>query len=81
MAADAAPPTLTDPDSDQVIRSVSESLRRLICRHISELRAEASVVFESPADIDIQGDTRLSLSLSISTRFSTTPICATCRRA
>jgi len=60
--ASASPPAA--PDSGQVIRCVSESLRRLICHHISELQAEASVVFESPADIDNQGDTKLSLYLS-----------------
>lgn len=49
--------------SGQVLRWVSESLRALICQHIPELSAEASVVFESPAEIDTQGQNKLSLFL------------------
>ncbi len=50
-------------DSGQVLRSVSEGLRKLIRSHISELASESAVVFESPADIDSQGETKLSLYL------------------
>lgn len=50
-------------DSGQVLRCVSESLRNLIRAHISELSSESAVVFESPADIDSQGETKLSLFL------------------
>jgi len=49
--------------SGQVVRWVSESLRTLICKNIPELSAEASVVFESPAEIETQGETKLSLYL------------------
>jgi hypothetical protein len=49
--------------SGQVLRWVSESLRALICKHIPELSAEASVVFESPAEIETQGQNKLSLYL------------------
>ncbi|MBI3284926.1 MAG: DUF4255 domain-containing protein [Burkholderiales bacterium] len=50
-------------DTGQVLRCVSESLRALIREHIAELRPESAVVFESPAEIDSQGETKLSLYL------------------
>lgn len=50
-------------DSGQVIRAVSESLRALIRAHIPALASESAVVFESPADIDAEGETKLSLYL------------------
>lgn len=49
--------------SGHVVRWVSESLRALICSRIPEWSAESSVVFESPADIDTQGENKLSLYL------------------
>lgn len=52
-----------DGASGQIVRWVSESLRSLICAHISELSSEAAVVFESPADIEAQGENKLSLYL------------------
>ncbi|MBI3728520.1 MAG: DUF4255 domain-containing protein [Burkholderiales bacterium] len=55
--------TSSSVDSGQVLRCVSESLRNLIRAHISELSSESAVVFESPADIDSQGETKLSLFL------------------
>jgi len=56
---------MSQPNSDggQVLRSVSESLRRLIRHHIPELQAESAVVFDSPGEIDSQDETRLSLYL------------------
>ena len=56
---------MSQPNSDggQVLRSVSESLRRLIRHHIPELQAESAVVFDSPGEIDSQEETRLSLYL------------------
>jgi hypothetical protein len=56
---------MSQPTSDggQVLRSVSESLRRLIRHHIPELQAESAVVFDSPGEIDSQDETRLSLYL------------------
>lgn len=59
QAQPATPPI----DSGHVIRAVSESLRRLIRSEVSELRAESAVVFESPAEIDSQGENKLSLYL------------------
>jgi hypothetical protein len=50
-------------DSGQVIRYVSESLRAVIRAHIPEFAAESAVVFDSPADIDSQGESTLSLYL------------------
>ncbi|WP_211463565.1 DUF4255 domain-containing protein [Collimonas silvisoli] len=50
-------------DNGQILRCVSESLRSLIRDHIAELRPESAVVFDSPAEIDSQGETRLSLYL------------------
>ena len=50
-------------DSAHVIRGVSESLRALLRAQISELSAEDAIVFDSPADIDNQGENRLSLYL------------------
>ncbi|QAU25543.1 DUF4255 domain-containing protein [Dyella sp. M7H15-1] len=52
-----------DDASGQVVRWVSESLRDLIRTHISELSAESAVVFESPAEIEAQGENKLSLYL------------------
>jgi hypothetical protein len=49
--------------SGQVIRAVSESLRKLIQTNITELSAEDAVVFESPAQIDAPGENKLSLFL------------------
>ena len=49
--------------SGQVVRWVSESLRSLVCKHIAELSTASSVVFESPAEIDAQGQNKLSLFL------------------
>ncbi|QDQ28008.1 DUF4255 domain-containing protein [Chitinimonas arctica] len=51
------------PDSGQIVRLVSESLRRLIRAHIPELAAESAVVFDSPADIDSHDENKLSLYL------------------
>lgn len=51
------------PDSSQVVRWVSESLRSLVRKHIPQLSSESSVVFESPADIEAQGENKLSLYL------------------
>lgn len=59
-APEAAPEAAA---SGQVVRWVSESLRNLICKHIAELSAASSVVFESPAEIDAQGQNKLSLYL------------------
>ncbi|MCC7697934.1 DUF4255 domain-containing protein [Janthinobacterium sp. EB271-G4-7A] len=50
-------------DSGQVLRCVSESLRSLIRAHIPEFANESAVVFDSPAEIDSQGATMLSLYL------------------
>ncbi|KAB8052259.1 DUF4255 domain-containing protein [Janthinobacterium sp. FT14W] len=50
-------------DSGQVLRCVSESLRALIRAHIPEFENESAVVFDSPAEIDSQGATMLSLYL------------------
>jgi len=66
MASDAppAPPaTSPPPDSGQVVRWVSESLRQLVRAHIPLLAAESAVVFDSPAEIDAQGENKLSLYL------------------
>lgn len=52
-----------DGASGQIVRWVSESLRSLISTHISELSSEAAVVFDSPADIEAQGENKLSLYL------------------
>jgi len=51
------------PDSGQVVRWVSESMRSLVRKHIPQLASESSVVFESPAEIDAQGENKLSLYL------------------
>jgi hypothetical protein len=50
-------------DSAHVIRAVSESLRSLIRSHIPALAPESAVVFDSPAEIEADGETRLSLYL------------------
>ncbi len=50
-------------DTGQVLRCVSESLRTLIRDHIPELQPESAVVFDSPAEISSQGETKLSLYL------------------
>ncbi|MFZ6765738.1 DUF4255 domain-containing protein [Undibacterium sp. Di26W] len=50
-------------DSGQVLRWVSESLRTLIRANIEEFEVESAIVFDSPAEIDSQGETRLSLFL------------------
>ncbi|MFC5475553.1 DUF4255 domain-containing protein [Paraherbaspirillum soli] len=50
-------------DGGQVLRSVSESLRKLIRHYIPELQAESAVVFDSPGEIDSQDETKLSLYL------------------
>jgi hypothetical protein len=50
-------------DSGRVIRAVSESLRALIRAKIPALASESAVVFESPAEIDAEGETKLSLYL------------------
>ena len=50
-------------DRAHVIRGVSESLRNLIRSQVSELSSEDAVVFESPAEIDNQGENKLSLYL------------------
>ncbi|MFC5743237.1 DUF4255 domain-containing protein [Dyella tabacisoli] len=52
-----------DYDSSQVIRWVSESLRKLVREHIPLLSAESAVVFESPAEIEAVGENKLSLYL------------------
>jgi Pvc16 N-terminal domain len=61
--ADDAEPQAAAQDSGQVLRCVSESLRGLIRAHIAELRAESAVVFESPAELGGQSETKLSLYL------------------
>ena len=55
----------TEPnlDSGQVLRSVSEALRRLIRLSIPELEAESAVVFDSPGEIEDEDETKLSLYL------------------
>lgn len=64
MASDAPPaPPAPPPDSGQVVRWVSESLRQLVRAHIPLLAAESAVVFDSPAEIDAQGENKLSLYL------------------
>lgn len=64
MAPDAPPaPPAPPPDSGQVVRWVSESLRQLVRAHIPLLAAESAVVFDSPAEIDAQGENKLSLYL------------------
>lgn len=55
-------PSVAD-DGGQVIRRVSESLRSLIRASVPELSGENAVAFDSPADIDSQGENRLSLFL------------------
>ena len=50
-------------NSGQVLRAVSESLRTLVRTHITELSAEDAVVFDSPAEIEAQGENKLSLFL------------------
>jgi len=52
-----------NPDSGQVLRSVSEALRRLIRESISELEADSAVVFDSPGEIEAEDETKLSLYL------------------
>jgi hypothetical protein len=56
---------MTEPsiDSGQVLRSVSEALRRLIRLSIPELEAESAVVFDSPGEIEDEDETKLSLYL------------------
>ncbi|WP_186234127.1 DUF4255 domain-containing protein [Burkholderia gladioli] len=53
----------TSIDSGQVLRAVSESLRRLIRARVPELAAESAIVFDSPGEIDAPDETRLSLYL------------------
>lgn len=62
-ASDSAPQPDLAPDSGQVLRCVSESLRSLIRAHIPELHAESAVVFDSPAEIEGHSETKLSLYL------------------
>jgi hypothetical protein len=50
-------------DSGQVLRKVSEALRALIRGSVPELAAENAVVFDSPAEVDSQGQNLLSLFL------------------
>lgn len=50
-------------DNGQVVRWVSESLRSLVRDHVPQLSSESSVVFESPAEIEAQGENKLSLYL------------------
>jgi len=52
-----------NPDSGQVLRNVSEALRRLVRHHIPELQAESAVVFDSPGEIEAEDETKLSLYL------------------
>ncbi|RKP46839.1 DUF4255 domain-containing protein [Trinickia fusca] len=52
-----------DIDGGQVLRAVSESLRRMIRHHIPELEPESAVVFDSPGEIESQDETKLSLYL------------------
>lgn len=56
---------MTEPnlDSGQVLRNVSEALRRLIRLSISELESESAVVFDSPGEIEDEDETKLSLYL------------------
>ncbi|WP_420954876.1 DUF4255 domain-containing protein [Burkholderia gladioli] len=50
-------------DGGQVLRAVSDSLRRLIRAQVPELAAESAIVYDSPGEIDAAGETRLSLYL------------------
>lgn len=45
-----------------VFRGVSQTLKNVILQHISELN-ESSVLFESPGDIEVNGETRLLVYL------------------
>ena len=54
---------MNEVNSAHVIRAVSESLRALIRAHIPALAAESAVVFDSPAEIEVDGETRLALYL------------------
>ncbi|MCC4595911.1 DUF4255 domain-containing protein [Xanthomonas campestris pv. phormiicola] len=54
-------PDLTD--SGLILRSVSEALRGLIRRNVTELQAESAVVFDSPGEIESHDETKLSLYL------------------
>lgn len=62
-AAQLSSPQPQASDSGQILRLISESLRTMIRKHIPELASESAVVFESPAEIDAQGETKLSLYL------------------
>lgn len=55
--------TPTAIDSGQILRAVSDSLRRLIRHYVPELQAESAIVFDSPGEIDSHEETRLALYL------------------
>lgn len=69
-------------EEGQILRCVSESLRSLIRTHIPELLAESAVVFDSPSEIESQGETKLSLylyQLEINPYLRNLPPTLTCR--
>ncbi|KQN26635.1 hypothetical protein ASE86_11215 [Sphingomonas sp. Leaf33] len=59
----ATAPPIAGSDSGHVLRRVSETIAALIRAAVPELAADDAVSFDSPADLDGQGRSRLSLFL------------------